>query len=70
MAQADTAFKAFMAKKYQKVGVIYEYMDRAVSSVNGQPCFLSARILSRSDWDKVRPVISRELERREQGPEI
>lgn len=66
-AQKDTAFEGFMAKRYEKFGVLYEYMHCALPRmVNGQPCFMSARILSKEDWDKVRPVIRRELERREE----
>lgn len=48
-----------------KVGLIYEYMDRAgPRAINGQPTFFSHRVMHVDDWKRVRPVIEAEEDRR------
>lgn len=55
-----------MPKDYiEKVGLIYEMMDEAgPRSINGQPMFMSHRILHVDDWKRVQPVIDTEEEHR------
>lgn len=56
-----------MPKDYaDTVGLIWEFLDQAgPRGINGHPMFFSARFMHRDDWDRVRPVIQAELERRD-----
>lgn len=48
------------------VGVIYEWLSAALPrSVNGHPIFASMYLLNKSDWDRVRNAVIKELKRRE-----
>jgi len=61
------AHQGFTATRLQNLGVIYEELSKAgPRSVNGQPIFMSCRILNRSDWIRCRAAINRELARRQE----
>ena len=61
------AHHGFTATRLQNLGVIYEEISKAgPRSVNGQPIFMSCRILNRSDWIRCRAAINRELARRDE----
>jgi len=65
-AIANAARHGFQTTRLQNYGVIYEHLSKAgPRSINGNPCFFSCRILSVSDWARVRPAIVRELKHRE-----
>jgi hypothetical protein len=48
-----------------QIGVIYEYYEKAgPRSINGKPSFFSFHMLHIEDWDRARPAIVKEIERR------
>ena len=48
-----------------RLGCIYEYVDKALPrAVNGQPCFMSMRIMHIDDWNRASAAITAEVERR------
>lgn len=55
-----------MPKDYiEKVGLIYEYLDKAgPRSINGMPNFLSMRLMHKDDWSRALKVIEKEEEHR------
>lgn len=49
----------------KRVGLVWEYYGKALPrSINGMPIFGSCHLLSAPDWDRARPAIEREMERR------
>ncbi len=65
-AAADAATQGFNMTRLQQLGVIYENIGKAgPRAINGQPIFTSMRTLSKADWQRAYPAITRELERRE-----
>jgi hypothetical protein len=64
-AISQAAHKGFTCTRLQNIGVLYEYQSKAMPrSINGFPMFMSCCILTRAEWDRVRPAINRELDRR------
>jgi hypothetical protein len=60
-----SVMEGFMAGLLSDLGVIYEEIRLAgPRGINGYPIFTSMRLLSRSDWDRARPIIQKEMERR------
>lgn len=48
-----------------RLGCVYEYVDKALPrAVNGQPCFMSMRIMHIDDWKRASAAITAEVERR------
>ena len=48
------------------VGLIWEYRHNAIPKlgINGQPIFRSCTLMRKEDWDKLKPMINAELDRR------
>jgi hypothetical protein len=65
-ARQDALLGGFHTGWLADLAVIYEYNSKAgPRGINGYPIFWSFQILSRSDWERARVAITRELERRE-----
>jgi len=48
-----------------RLGCIYEYVDKALPrAINGQPCFMSMRVMHIDDWKRASAAITAEVERR------
>lgn len=48
------AFKGWEREELDKIGVLYEYLDKAAPVMaNGHPVFLSVRWMHREDWKTV-----------------
>lgn len=51
------------------LGCVYEYIDKALPrSVNGNPIFMSMRLMHAEDWKRARAAIVAEQERRKSIP--
>jgi len=63
---AIKALGEMSAEAVKEIGVVYEYLDKAVGKAsNGQPAFLSAGYLHREDWERVRELALSEVLRQE-----
>jgi len=57
--------KGFTQGRMSNLGTIFEHLDKAAPrGINGYPMFLSFRLVNKSDWDRARKAIGRELEHR------
>lgn len=58
-------FSKVQPDSLKQIGVIYEYLDKAgPRAINGKPMFFSFHMLHIDDWERVKPAIERELDRR------
>lgn len=65
MPLALGCFSKVQPDTLSQIGVIYEYYERAGRlNVNGKPTFFSFHMLHIDDWERAKPAIERELERR------
>lgn len=59
------AFKNWDEASIRKVGILWEYYDKALPrSINGKPCFASMYVMHIDDWKKARTQIQKEVARR------
>jgi len=57
------AFGALSGIDPKTVGTLFEYIENAgPRGVNGYPSFMSVQILSKHDWDTIRPLIAKQYE--------
>ena len=56
---------AWFDRDIQRIGLVWEYYSETFPrSINGLPMFHSCHLMSVHDWDRVRPAIDQEMERR------
>lgn len=52
-------------RDHDKIGLFWEYRDQALPrSIDGYPCFMSCRVMTRSDWERAHEAYTREMDRR------
>jgi len=58
-------FSKTQPESLDQIGVIYEYYEKASPrSINGLPIFFSFHMLHIDDWERAKPAIEKEMERR------
>lgn len=63
---ANERYSCLASKYLSQIGIIYEYMHAAGNvGINGQPVFMSLRVLHAKDWEIARKAILKEQKRRE-----
>lgn len=61
---AEKINDARMAQYSAELGIVWEYLSEALPrSINGYPIFMSCRVMNKSDWNKIWPVLQREEDR-------
>lgn len=65
MPLAMGALSEWTKEELDDIGLIYEYMSEAgPRAINGNPCFVSFRIMNCADWKRAAEAITKELDRR------
>ena len=58
--------KAYFDNLGARLGIIYGYYkDAGPRTINGYPIFFSMGVLNKTDWERLREVLTKELERRD-----
>lgn len=66
MPIAIGAFSGYSDDELRKIGMIYEYEDKAgPRAVNGKPCFMSLQLLSRDEFTRMTPFFEQYKEMKE-----
>lgn len=57
------SFNGIARFELENLGIIYGYMSQACTlGINGMPCFTSAHLMNRSDWERCRVAILKHCE--------
>lgn len=64
-ARQTAKLRGFQEGWLSDLGAIYEFYNQAgPRGINGYPMFWSFHVINKADWDRARPAIRRELDRR------